>query len=102
VLLNLLQSIPFVRGDINSDGDHNISDATSLLYYLFQKRKTPSCLKAADANDDGSVNIADAIYLLTTLFLESGEFPAPFPECGFDPTPDGLGCGQYAPCEVSP
>jgi len=76
----------FVRGDANDDGALNIADAISILGYLFGGQAAPGCLDTADTNDDSAVNVADAISLLGHLFAGTGPLPAPFPECGEDPT----------------
>lgn len=83
------------RGDCNSDTTHNIADAIILLGYLFPApgtQPTLSCPDACDSNDDGQLNIADAIYLLGYFFGGGPQPPAPFPNCGEDPTPDPLLC----------
>ncbi|MBN1419681.1 MAG: dockerin type I repeat-containing protein, partial [Planctomycetes bacterium] len=87
----------FVRGDANGDGRVNISDASSLLQFLFNDGATPGCLKAADANDDGRVNVSDPSYLLIQYLFADAPTPppAPFPLCGTDPTDDPLGCESY-------
>jgi hypothetical protein len=43
--------------------------------------------------------VADAIALLSHLFANAGPLPAPFNQCGIDPTADTLDCGSYPPCE---
>ena len=87
----------FVRGDINSDDSVNIADAVFLLNDLFGDGAAPTCDDAADANDDGSTNIADSIFLLNQLFGNGDPIPEPFPDCGIDPTGDGLDCAS-SPC----
>jgi len=88
----------FVRGDANDDGQRNIADAVSILGYLFGGEEPPACEDASDTNDDGAVNIADAIKLLGHLFGGEGPLPAPFPDCGTDPTPDDLPPCTYTHC----
>lgn len=89
----------FVRGDSNADGVLNIADPISMLTYFFAAGETPPCLDAADANDDGNGDIGDVVQLLSGLFTPGAPAPAaPYPACGFDPTPDLLGCVLYAPC----
>ncbi len=90
----------FIRGDSNSDGKVNISDASSTLVFLFvNATKAPLCLDAADATNDGIVNITDPIYSLNFLFLGGPAIPEPSPACGVDPTPDALDCGRVPVCE---
>ncbi|MBI4601451.1 MAG: CotH kinase family protein [Planctomycetes bacterium] len=89
------QGVEFIRGDSNSSGRVDISDAIATLACLFSGGACPSCLDAADANDDGAVDLSDAVYTLSHLFA-GGPAPAePFPEPGFDPTAvDGNTCGD--------
>lgn len=88
----------FVRGDTNDDGKVDVADAVASLGHLFQGGAAPTCLAAADANDSGAVDLSDAVYTLDYLFLGSPAPPAPFPECGADPTEDALGCEGSAVC----
>jgi len=83
----------FLRGDSNTDGTVDISDAINTLGFLFTGSGVVTCRDAADANDDGVVDISDAIATLGFLFL--GTPPtllAPYPDYGPDPTADALGC----------
>jgi hypothetical protein len=83
----------FIRGDVNADG---IVDEIDL-------EECPTmgpwpCNKAADINDDGVMDILDCTYLYGYLFEQGNPPPAPFPNCGTDPTPDGLDCVEFPPC----
>src|SRR5690606_24115625 len=80
----------FRRGDCNSDGRFDLADPLRLLLYLFVGTAEPSCADACDANDDGFANISDALASLARLFTGAPELPAPYRECGEDPTPDAL------------
>jgi len=82
----------FVRGDSNGDLKVDISDPTATLGFLFLGARRVACYDAADANDDGVIDIADPIRTLQFLFQGDSAPPAPYPEVGEDPTPDGLGC----------
>ena len=92
----------FIRGDCNSDNAVNISDPVFLLVFQFSGGSDPTCMSACDADDDASLVITDAIYLLLRLFSSGPPPPAPFPDCGPDPTPDALGCVGPTPCPVEP
>ena len=71
-------------------------DGITALNYLFVGGSTVSCLDTLDCNDDASVNLADPIMLLTWGFAMGSPLPAPFPDCGVDPTDgDGLTCDNY-------
>ena len=87
----------FVRGDAAGDGGLDVLDAITMLEYLFGRRDAP-CLKAADANDDGRLNIADPIAVVSQLFGMDAQLPAPFPNCGSDPTEDSLSCRRAPSC----
>lgn len=83
----------FRRGDANDDGRVNISDAVTILGFLFSGAEEPVCHDAADADDSGELELTDAIAILNFLFVGAGEIPAPYPEKGRDPNPDFLpGC----------
>ncbi|MEM7164221.1 MAG: dockerin type I repeat-containing protein [Planctomycetota bacterium] len=79
----------FMRGDANADNSCNISDAVTLLSYMFAAGAAPSCLDAGDVNDDGSITIADPVSLLGALF---GGGNPPVEVCAVDLTPDSLDC----------
>ncbi|NRA76059.1 MAG: hypothetical protein HRU16_08965 [Planctomycetes bacterium] len=85
----------FVRGDANGDASLDISDAVSMLEYLFNGSTSgSSCQDAYDTNDDGALNIADPVRLLDYLFAGAAEPPAPGIQCGEDQTGDALLCQQ--------
>jgi hypothetical protein len=89
----------FRRGRMNADGVLDLADAVALLRILFAGKGTIGCEDAADANDDGKVNVSDAIAILGHLFGGKGLLPAPFSECGPDPTEDGLTCATFEGCK---
>ncbi len=90
----------FRRGDANTDGTVDISDALGILETLFSGNSQATCHDAADANDDTQVDISDAMFVLRVLFLVSTGLPAPGAEtCGADVTADDLGCPSYPPCK---
>jgi hypothetical protein len=97
--LALLVERPFLRGDINDDGGVDISDAVWTLQWLFLGLHNPECQKAGDTNDTGKVLLDDVLLLLQYQFWGGITLPAPFPELGFDPTPDDLFC-HYRASEV--
>lgn len=95
----------FNRGDANGSGGVDISDATSILMYLFAGTVNPECLEACDTNNDAVIDISDAVALLGYLFLGYAPPAAPGPStspCGADPDPLGsegdLGCERYDAC----
>ena len=89
---------PFIRGDCNGDGKRNVSDAVTLLRYLFGNEQV-NCLDALDIDDSGSINLADALRLLMYLFKEGPPPSEPNNSCEPDPTwQDHLDCRIYKPC----
>lgn len=93
----LAETMAFRRGDGNADGGLDIADTLALLEHLF-RRGPLACRQAADANDDGRVDVVDAIRIVGALFGERSSLPAPFPDCGVDPTPDALSCASPPSC----
>jgi hypothetical protein len=63
------------RGDMDLDGELNITDAISLLGFLFLGSASPLCAPVADANADGEVNISDPVNILSFLFLGAAKLP---------------------------
>ena len=88
---------PFRRGDVDSSGGLEITDAVKVLLWLFLAGEPLSCEKAADADDDGLIHITDAVRILNHLFLGEGPPPPPHPGCGSDTSPDALPCGEGCP-----
>lgn len=82
----------FIRGDVTSDGKVNVEDAVALSALVLGKAgsSAPPNLDSADANDDGVLNGGDAIYLMNHLFAGGAAPPPPYPDAGWDPTPDPI------------
>ncbi|MDO8508522.1 MAG: S8 family serine peptidase [Nanoarchaeota archaeon] len=87
--------IKFLRGDSNSDGSVDISDAVNILNVLFSGQGAIDCMDSADANDDGSVDISDGVYILNFLFSGGAVIKEPYPGVGLDSTLDSLTCESY-------
>jgi hypothetical protein len=89
----------FLRGDVDDNGFVNLTDAVSLLLYLFQQGNEPGCLDSTDIDDNGFLNLTDGVILLNHLF-RAGPAPQPpgFLECGEDPTEDALGDCTSSDC----
>ena len=85
------QETRFLRGDVDSNGEVDMSDASVVINWLFRGGDEPGCLDAADANDDGEVNISDASAILSYLFM-GGELAEPAVEAGVDASDDALDC----------
>ena len=93
-----LEAGSFVRGDANADGAINMTDAISILSFLFLGGDEPACLDAADTDNNEVVQLTDGIYMLNFLFSGGTPPPPPYPGCGEDPTTDELGCAEFSPC----
>ncbi len=101
----------FYRGDPNDSGSSDVSDAISILNFLFAGKSEPACMESADVNDDGSVDVTDAVQLFNWLFGGEGHRAPPAPpgppgqgeECGPDrpESPVKLGCVRYTSCQAS-
>ena len=76
-----------------------ISDATTILNYLFRQGATPRCRSAADANNDSAIDVADVVMILLHLFSTTGiQPPPPFPHCWIEIITDSLDCGTPPAC----
>ena len=86
--------LAFVRGDANDDDIVDLSDGVAILGDLFlgDTAAAASCRDALDADDSGGLEITDAVYVFGFLFRGGPRMPQPYPDFGFDPTPDGLPC----------
>ncbi|MEE8278249.1 MAG: hypothetical protein V3R89_05975, partial [Thermoanaerobaculia bacterium] len=84
----------FLRGDVDKSARVDLSDAVSLLKFLFLEKLVLYCEDAADIDDSGEIGLSDPINLLQFLF-SGGPPPAPPGphRAGIDPTVDALGCG---------
>ena len=92
---------PFTRGDVDQGGRIDVADAIRILDKLFASGRGITCDDAADVDDDGSLTVSDPISLLGALFRGGQPPSAPFPECGEDPTDDGLSCEAFEACGFS-
>jgi hypothetical protein len=81
----------FLRGDVNTSGLVELSDALAVLVHLFGGR-TILCQDAADADDSGTLSLSDAMVILNFLFKGGPPPAAPFPAIGTDATTDSLSC----------
>jgi hypothetical protein len=72
----------YVCGDANSDESVNVSDAVSIINYVFIGGVPPSPLVAGDVNCDGTCNVSDAVAIINYVFI-GGYDPC-------DPNDDGI------------
>ena len=91
----------FVRGDVDDNGEVNISDPIYSLAYQFAGGPQPSCLAAADDDGSGLIDLSDPIYSLQFQFAGGPPPQSPYPECGFIP-PGGniLPCAEFVSCDA--
>lgn len=95
----------FVRGDVNGDGNLNITDPICTLNALFvgdDECASGQCRDAMDSDDSGTLDITDTIFTFSYLFKGGREPPAPFPAAGVDPTPDAIECHGAASLGYDP
>lgn len=59
-------------GDVNKDGNVNISDVTALINYLLSHDDSGIDLDAANVNGDETVSIADVTALINNLLSHNG------------------------------
>ena len=86
------EAFAFQRSDSNDDGWIDNSDVVHTLLYLFVGGRVSPCRDAADSDDDGKLPISDPVGVLRLVFGEGVLPPAPFPDCGSDPSTDELEC----------
>jgi hypothetical protein len=67
-----------ICGDANGDEFVNVSDAVSIINYVFLGGAPADPLCLGDANGDGVVSVSDAVYIINYVFV--GGNP-PYPSC---------------------
>ena len=97
--IEVFASNPFIRGDVDEDGEVDAVDALTLLEHLFIAQPAPNCLDSAEINGDGQLDVGDAISLITYLFGAGIAPAAPFPDCGIPDGDDESQCESYGGCE---
>jgi hypothetical protein len=65
-----------IRGDVNHNGNRDISDLTYFVDYLFGGGPPPPCAEEGDIDGNGSTDISDLTYLVAWLF-DGGPEPPP-------------------------
>ena len=63
----------YICGDANSDESVNVSDAVTIINYVFAGGDPPEPLESGDANCDGTVNVADAVWVINYVFAGGHE-----------------------------
>jgi hypothetical protein len=90
--------IRFIRGECDSSVGITISDAITMLSYLFGGEAAPTCADACDWNADDSLDISDPISTLQYLFTGGSSPAVPWPSCGYGTTIGNLGCTAFSQC----
>ena len=93
------REVQFRRGDFNTDGAVDISDAIATFVWLFAGGQESTCTITGDTNSDSSVDLSDGVFTLAYLFRAGAAPAAPGPlECGVAPERGGLSCESYSGC----
>ncbi len=58
---------PFIKGDVNGDGEVNIADINALINIILGGEADDATLIRADVNEDGEINIADVNALIDII-----------------------------------
>lgn len=59
---------PFICGDPNGDETVNVSDAVSIINYVFAGGNPPDPTDSGDSNCDAAVNVSDAVWIINYVF----------------------------------
>jgi len=91
-----------VRGDVApphaQDGRVTMVDGLMILGYYYGDTGL-DCMDAGDVDDNGTVTMGDGLRALGYYYGDPGTDPEPpFPNCGGDPTADGLDCATHTYC----
>ena len=57
----------FVRGDVNNDGEVNISDVNAVIGVILGQNTNPDTIALADVDGNGEVNIADVNAIIAII-----------------------------------
>ena len=92
--------IPELYGDVNFDGQLNVTDIVLLVNFILGDTPTEEQFLTADMNQDGTINILDVIDvvsgILGTTFRESVDWlKENFPELEVERRLQGLNKEQY-------
>jgi surface protein len=58
-------------GDVNDDGQVNISDVVTLVNYILGQDPSPFVFEAADVNEDTQINIGDVVALVNIILMNT-------------------------------
>ncbi len=75
----IMEEVPVLCGDVNTDGIINVSDAVFIINYVFTPGSPePHPVCSADANGDSQINVSDAVHLINYIFSNG---PPPVSNC---------------------
>ena len=57
----------FQIGDVNCDGNVNVTDVTTLISYMLGNNPQPFSMEAANVNGDNDINVTDVTLLIGSL-----------------------------------
>jgi hypothetical protein len=102
-IITVAEAAQFIRGDADSNMEVEMAYAFFTMCHLYLPgAEPPQCERSADSNDNGVIGMSDVMYTLRYLYVQDNPPPpAPYPDCGEEPTPDGLGC-DWHPCMGEP
>jgi hypothetical protein len=66
--LSVSMATGFLPGDVNGNGEIDISDAVYLIGYIFGGGPAPSPLARGDVDCSKGVDISDAVFLISYIF----------------------------------
>ena len=58
----------YICGDVNDDLSVNVSDAVSIINFVFSGGVAPDPLASGDVNCDTAVNVSDAVFIINFVF----------------------------------
>ena len=65
--LVVTKSAAFQIGDVNCDGNVNVTDVTTLISYMLGNNPQPFSMEAANVNGDNDINVTDVTLLIGSL-----------------------------------
>jgi len=86
----------FVRGDVDNNGRHDVTDAVLIMLDIIGQTSI-DCREAGDVNNDGRSAVDDLVFLLEYVFRQGPLPAAPLFAAGPDLDADALDCGNTQP-----
>ena len=67
-VVSITANSTYTCGDVTGNGITNMTDAISILNYVYMEAEIPVPIQYGDVNCDGEVNISDALYISNYIF----------------------------------